>query len=259
MSSATPLNRLENKVVLITGAASGLGAASARRLHREGAFVVISDRNVAPGEALAAELGERASFLALDVTQEEQWIAVLDAVIAQRGRLDALVNNAGVGVVGDIEETTLEQWRFVHAVNTEGVFLGCKHGIRVMKGQGAGSIINISSVAGLTGTPTLAAYSSSKGAVLALTRTVAIHCAQRGYGIRCNSLHPCFIDTPMVDAMVGTSKDPDKARAKLARTIPLGRLGVAEDVAAAVAYLASDDASFITGVELPIDGGFMAQ
>lgn len=259
MSSSTPLNRLENKVAFLTGAASGLGAASARRLHQEGAFVVITDRNAAPGEALAAELGERAAFLPLDVTKEEQWVAALDATLARHGRLDVLVNNAGVGVVADIEETTLEQWRFVHAVNTEGVFLGCKHGIRVMKGQGSGSIVNVSSVAGLTGTPTLAAYSSSKGAVRALTRTVAIHCARKGYGIRCNSIHPVFIDTPMVDAMVGTSKDPEKARANLARSIPLGRLGVAEDVAAAVAYLASADAAFLTGIELPIDGGFLAQ
>jgi len=253
------MNRLENKVALITGAASGLGAASARRLHREGAFVVLTDIAEDKGQALARELGERAAFQRLDVTREDEWIAVLDAVIAAHGRLDVLVNNAGVGVMADIEQTTLEQWRFVHGVNVEGVFLGCKHGVRVMKATGGGSIINLSSVAGMVGAPQLAAYCSSKGAVRTLTKAVAVHCAQKRYGIRCNSLHPAFIDTPMVDAIVEGSGDPARARGGLAKGIPLGHIGAPEDVAAAVAYLASDDAKFVTGVELPIDGGLLAQ
>ena len=251
--------RLEGKVALITGAASGLGAASARRLHREGAFVVVTDRDVEKGAAVAASIGEGAVFHKLDVTSEAEWIAVIDAVVAAQGGLDILVNNAGVGVLASIEDTSIEAFRFVHAVNTEGVFLGCKHAVRVMKARGGGSIINMSSVAGIAGAPEMAAYCSSKGAVRTLTKSVAMHCAKKGYGIRCNSLHPAFIDTPMVDAVVNAHRDTDRARAGLAKSIPLGRLGEADDVAAAVAYLASDDAKFITGVELPIDGGLLAQ
>lgn len=253
------MQRLEGKIALITGAAMGLGAAAARRLHREGAFVVLTDRKTEEGEKVARELGERAEFRALDVTQEEAWIAVLDAVVAAHGKLDVLVNNAGVGVAVDIENTTLEQWRFVHAVNVEGVFLGCKHGVRVMKASGGGSIVNLSSVAGIIGAPNMAAYCSSKGAVRTLTKSVAMHCARMGYGIRCNSLHPAFIETPMVEGLVQTLGDPARARAGLAKSIPLGRIGDPEDVAAAVAYLASDDAKFVTGAELPIDGGLLAQ
>ena len=252
------MNRLEGKVALLTGAASGLGAASARRLHREGAFVVVTDRDEEKGAAVAASLGERAVFHKLDVTSEAAWIEVVDAVIAAQGRLDVLVNNAGVGVIASIEDTTLEAFRFVHAVNVEGVFLGCKHGVRVMKANG-GSIINLSSVAGIAGAPDLAAYCSSKGAVRTLTKSVAMHCAKKGYGIRCNSLHPAFIDTPMVDAIVNASSNQERARVGLAKSIPLGKIGEPDDVAAAVAYLASDDAKFITGVELPIDGGLLAQ
>ncbi|HVK66371.1 MAG TPA: SDR family NAD(P)-dependent oxidoreductase, partial [Polyangium sp.] len=202
------MQRFERKVVLVTGAASGLGAAAVRRLHAEGAVVVITDVARGRGEALAAELGARAEFVVLDVTQEAAWIDVLDAVVAKHGRLDVLVNNAGVGVVGDVESTTLDQWRFVHAVNTEGTFLGCKHAIRVMKGRGGGAIVNLSSVAGIIGAPNLAAYCSSKGGVRTFTKSVAMHCARKGYGIRVNSVHPSFIDTPMVDAMVEKTEDP---------------------------------------------------
>ena len=251
--------RLDGKVALITGAASGLGAATARRLHREGAVVIVTDRDTKKGPAVAAELGERAVFHELDVTSEAAWVAVIDAVVAAHGGLDVLVNNAGVGVMGSVEDTSIEDFRFVHAVNTEGVFLGCKHAVRAMKARG-GSIINMSSVAGIAGAPGLLAYCSSKGAVRTMTKSVAMHCAKQGYGIRCNSLHPAFIDTPMVDAIVNSSRDQERARAGLAKSIPLGgKLGEPEDVAAAVAYLASDDAKFVTGVELPIDGGLLAQ
>jgi len=220
---------------------------------------VVTDRAVERGKAVAAELGERASFMELDVTNEATWIAVLDAVVEAHGKLDVLVNNAGVGVVADVESTTLEQWRFVHAVNTEGTFLGVKHGIRVMKGRGGGSIVNISSVAGMIGAPNLAAYCSSKGAVRTFTKSAAMHCANMGYGIRVNSLHPAFIDTPMVDALVERAQDPAKAKASLAKPIPLGRIGEPEDVAAAVAYLGSDDAKFVTGAGLLVDGGLCAE
>lgn len=249
--------RLAGKVVLVTGAASGLGAAAARRLHAEGAVVVLSDRNAEAGAELARQLGAPAEFVELDVIDEAAWIAVVDGVVARHGRLDGLVNNAGIGLPGSIEDTTLEAFRLVHQVNVEGTFLGCKHAVRVMKARG-GSIVNVSSVAGIAGAPNLAAYSSSKGAVRTLTKSVAMHCAKKGYGIRCNSLHPAFIATPMVDAMVSLSRDPVAARAKLAAGIPLGRIGEPDDVAAAVAYLVSDDARFVTGVELPIDGGLLA-
>ncbi len=252
------MQRFEGKVALITGAASGLGAATARRLHAEGAHVVITDRVRDRGEAVAAELGARAEFWALDVTQEAMWVAVIDAVIEKHGRLDVLVNNAGVGVVGDVESTTLEQWRFVHAVNAEGPFLGTKHAIRVMKTRGGGAIVNMSSVAGMLGAPNLAAYCSSKGAVRTFTKSAAMYCAKMGYGIRVNSVHPTFIETPMVDAMVEGAEDAARAKKALAKSIPLGRLGEPEDVAAAVAYLASDDAKFVTGTELLVDGGLVA-
>jgi 3(or 17)beta-hydroxysteroid dehydrogenase len=252
------MQRLSGKVALITGGGSGLGAATARRLHAEGAFVWITDRVVESGQTLAAELGERAIFRALDVTREADWIEAIGAIDTAHGRLDVLVNNAGVGVVADIETTTLEQWRFVHSVNVEGTFLGCKHGIGLMKRTG-GSIINLSSVAGIVGDPKLAAYCSSKGAVRTLTKAVAMHCARKQYGIRVNSVHPAFIDTPMVDDIVSSAKDPEKARVGLAKAIPLGRIGEPTDVAAAVAYLASEDAKFVTGSELTVDGGLLAQ
>lgn len=253
------MTRFEGKTILITGAASGIGLATARRLHREGAFVVLTDRNAEGGAAAARELGESSLFRALDVTREEAWIAVLEEVVALRGRLDVLVNNAGIGIRGSVEEATLEQWRLVHAVNTEGVFLGAKYAIKAMKERGGGAIINVSSVAGIAGAPDLAAYASSKGAVRALTKSIAIHCAAKGYDIRCNSIHPIFTETPMVNAMVDDNSDPERMRKKLMRAVPLGRLGTPDDIAAAIAYLASDDARFLTGIELPVDGGFLAQ
>lgn len=253
------MNRLEGKTVLITGAASGLGAAAARRLHREGAFVVVTDRNSADGAAVAGELGERGLFRELDVTREDQWISVIDGVMALRGRLDVLVNNAGIGITGTIEDATIEDFRRSHAVNVEGVFFGCKHAVRVMKARREGSIINLSSMAALVGAPNLCTYAATKGAVRSLTKSVALHCGQHGYGIRCNSIHPIFIETPMMHGMLEGSKDPEKLRRGLVKSIPLGRIGEPEDVAAAVAYLASEDARFLTGIELPIDGGFLAQ
>jgi 3(or 17)beta-hydroxysteroid dehydrogenase len=252
------MQRLSGKVALVTGGSSGLGAAAVRRLHAEGAFVWITDLVPEAGQALANDLGERSSFQKLDVTREADWIEVLDTIDTTHGRLDVLVNNAGVGVVADIETTTLEQWRFVHSVNVEGTFLGCKHSIGLMKRTG-GSIINLSSVAGIVGDPKLVAYCSSKGAVRTLTKAVAMHCARKQYGIRVNSLHPAFIDTPMVDGIVSSAKDPEKARVGLAKAIPLGRIGEPADVAAAIAYLASDDAKFVTGSELTVDGGLLAQ
>ena len=256
------MGRVEGKVALVTGAASGIGRATALRLAAEGARVVVTDRLVEAGEAVAAEIGPSAFFQPLDVTREAEWIAAMEATVRRFGRLDVLVNNAGVGVVKDIESTTLEEWRFVHAVNAEGVFLGCREAIKVMKGAAAGaggSIVNVSSIAGLVGEATLAAYCSSKGAVRLLTKSIAMHCAQRGYGIRCNSVHPSFIATPMVEAMIEASPDHDKARAQLTRAAPLGRLGDVDDVAYLILYLASDESKFITGAEMVVDGGATAR
>jgi 3(or 17)beta-hydroxysteroid dehydrogenase len=251
--------RVEGKVVLVTGGASGLGAAAVRMLVREGAKVAITDLNEAPGQALAQELGEATRFWRLDVTKEEDWTSVVDAVLATFGRLDVLVNNAGMGIVKDVETLTLQEWRLVHAVNLDGVFLGCKHGIRAMRQSNAkGSIINLSSVAGLVGVAAFPAYSSAKGGVRLLTKSVAIHCAQKGYGIRCNSIHPAFVDTPMVDALANAARDAAAARERLIKSMPIGRLGRPDEVAYAVVFLASDESSLMTGSEFVLDGGFTA-
>jgi len=246
------MNRVDGKVALVTGAASGIGRACAQRLAAEGARVVATDRNVETGEAAARELG--VTFATLDVTDGAAWERVVGAL----DRLDILVNAAGVGIAGDIETATLEQWRFINAVNSEGVFLGCQAAIRVMKATG-GSIVNLSSVAGLIGDPDLPAYCASKGAVRLLTKSIALHCARKGYGIRCNSVHPSFIATPMLDGLVAGARDPVKARDKLEKAAPLGRTGQPEEVAALVLFLASDESRFITGSELVIDGGVTAR
>jgi 3(or 17)beta-hydroxysteroid dehydrogenase len=251
--------RVEGKVVLVTGAASGLGKAAALMLAREGARVAITDRNESGAREVAGALGEAARVWKLDVTQEADWERVVDEVLATFGRLDVVVNNAGIGVAKDVEALSLEEWRLVHSVNLDGVFLGCKHAIRGMRKCGAkGSIINVSSVAGLVGVENLVAYCSSKGGVRLLTKSVALHCARKGYDIRCNSLHPTFIDTPMVTGLASLSGDAAAGKAKLARMIPLGHLGEPDDVAYAVLYLASDESKMVTGSELVVDGGSTA-
>ncbi|NMO21286.1 glucose 1-dehydrogenase [Pyxidicoccus fallax] len=257
------MKRVEGKVALVTGAAGGLGSAAARMLAREGAKVVVTDRKgrEKEGQELAASLGEGAGlFVPLDVTKEADWAHAMERTLAHFGRLDVLVNNAGMGIPKDIESLSLEEWRLVHAVNLDGVFLGCQHGIRAMRQCGAkGSIINVSSVAGLMGVPTIVAYGSAKGAVRMLTKSVALHCASKGYGIRCNSIHPTFIETDMVTALANASSDPARARAAMTRSIPLGRLGEPDDIAYAVVYLASDESKLMTGAEFVIDGGATAQ
>jgi len=259
---AAGTKRVAGKIALVTGAASGIGRAIARTLAEQGATVMVADIEENAALAVVAEIGEeggRAEVVALDVTDEDQWATALDGVAERHGRLDILVNNAGI-VTGDasIEDLTLDAWRRIQAVNSEGVMLGCKHGVRVMKRTGGGSIVNISSIAGIVGAPHLSAYCASKGAVRILTKSVALHCARKGYGIRCNSVHPSYTDTPMVDRMVAQRDDPERMRAALQAASPLGRLGSPADVAAAVLYLASDDAAFVTGAELVVDGGVTA-
>ena len=253
------MGRLEGKTALVTGAASGIGLQTSIRLAEEGALVMMTDINHEEGLQQAEKLGANATFLKLDITEEEEWISVLDETVKRFGRLDILVNSAGMVLIADVEQITLEDWRKVHAVNLDGTFLGCKHGVRVMKEFGAGSIINLSSVSGMIGGFNLAAYNSSKGAVRMLTKSVALHCARAGYGIRCNSIHPTFIETPMLESMILDSPDPEKARQTLVRQVPLRRIGKPEDVANMIVYLASDESTFVTGTEMVIDGGVIAQ
>ena len=253
------MGRLEGKTALVTGAASGIGLQTSIRLAEEGARVMMTDINLEEGLQQAEKLGTNATFLKLDITEEEEWISVLNETVKRFGRHDILVNSAGMVLIADVEQITLEDWRKVHAVNLDGTFLGCKHGVRVMKEFGAGSIINLSSVSGMIGGFNLAAYNSSKGAVRMLTKSVALHCARAGYGIRCNSIHPTFIETPMLESMIRDSPDPEKARQTLVRQVPLRRIGKPDDVANMIVYLASDESTFVTGTEMVIDGGVIAQ
>ena len=248
--------RLGGKVALITGAASGIGRAAAAMFHAEGAKVVATDRN----EAGLATLGSDADLvLPQDVTDEARWREVIDAAVAAFGRLDILVNSAGVGTLGSIETTTLADWRMTNAVNVEGTFLGCREAVRVMKETGGGSIVNLSSVAGIIGDASSVAYCASKGAVRLMTKSAALHCARAGYKIRFNSVHPSFAETPMVLEGIARAKDPERVRAGLARAAPMGRMGRAEEVAATILFLASDESSFTTGAEFMVDGGLTAQ
>ena len=250
--------RLDGKVAYVTGAASGLGRAIAERFVREGASVAIADINREAGEALARELGAAAHFIEHDVTREEAWIDGLAAAARKFAQLDILVNNAGIAIIATIEKTTLAQWRQVHAVNLDGVFLGCKHVLPHLREAGGGSIINLSSIAGLIGDPALPAYCSSKGGVRLLTKSVALHCARRRDNIRCNSIHPVFAETPMLESFFANARQPEETRAALAKAIPLGRFAKPEEIAAMALYLASDEARFVTGAEFTIDGGLTA-
>jgi NAD(P)-dependent dehydrogenase (short-subunit alcohol dehydrogenase family) len=253
--SADRAGRLKGKTALITGAASGIGRATALLFHAEGARVAATDRNE---KGLAGLAGVAELALAQDVAEEARWREVVDAVVDAFGGLDILVNSAGVALKGNIEKATLDDFRRTNAVNVEGVFLGCREAIRVMKGRG-GSIVNLSSVAGIIGDAQSAAYCASKGAVRMLTKSAALHCARAGYNIRLNSVHPSFADTPMVQELIASSKDPDRVREGLSRASPMGRMGRAEEVAHAILYLASDESSFTTGIELMVDGGLTAQ
>ena len=260
--SAAGTARIEGKIALITGAASGIGLATSHMMAAQGGSVVLTDLNAEAGERAAHAIsasGGTATFRQHDVTSEPDWISVAEFVETLHGRLDILVNNAGVGTTGSIEETTLDQWRAIHAVNSEGPFLGCKYALDLLKkNKTGGSSVNVSSVAGIIGAPNLAAYCSSKASVRLLTKSVALHCARKGYGIRCNSVHPSYTDTPMVDEMVENHRTPDRYKSALESASPMGRLGDAEDIASAILYLASDDTKFTTGSEIVVDGGLTA-
>lgn len=252
--------RLDGKVALITGAAGGIGRATAEMMVREGARVMLTDVRETEVAAVAEGLGEAATARTQDVTDEQGWIDTIAATVAAFGKLNVLVNNAGVGLPKNVEDTTLEEWRFIHAVNAEGPFLGTKYALPKMRAAGEpGSIVNVSSVAGLIGGRNLAAYCSAKGAVRLLTKSVALHCAEKGMAIRCNSVHPSFTRTDMVEGLFKLSPEPGRVEAALISEIPMGRLGEAREVAAAIVFLASDEASMITGAEMPIDGGATAR
>ena len=252
------MGRVEGKVAIVTGAGSGLGAAASAALAREGAIVVLTDVDVAGGERVAKEIDGAAIFVQHDVTREEDWVRVIGDTASRFGRLDVLVNNAGVVVVATIEDTTIEQLRFVEAVNIEGPFLGCKHAIPRMAASGGGSIINLSSTAALIGTPPFAAYSASKGAVRSLTQTVAVHCKQRGNGVRCNSIHPGGMLTPMTRNLRSAIGETSKLAMQMAGDLTAATIGDPEDIANAVVYLASDESRFVNGSLLAIDDALTA-
>ena len=255
------MDRVKGKVALVTGAALGLGRACALLLAREGAKVVATDLKEDEGAALVQEIkdsGGEATFIRHDVASSDVWKNAIETATRKYGGLDIVVNNAGVALSASVEDTTLDQWRWLMSINLDGVFLGTQLAIAVLKEKG-GSIINLSSIEGLIGDPNLAAYNASKGAVRLLTKSCALHCAKSGYRIRVNSVHPGYIWTPMVEAFLAAQADPAAAKIAVEAMHPVGHLGEPKDIAYGVLYLASDESKFVTGAELVIDGGYTAQ
>ncbi|RZF64237.1 SDR family oxidoreductase [Sphingomonas populi] len=252
------MQRLKNKTCVVTGAARGIGRAIAARFQDEGAIVIVTDMDEAAGAATAAEIG--CAFEPLDVREEADWLRLARIVPIA----DVVVNNAGVtgfeagATAHDPEHASLADWRAVHQVNLDGTFLGCRYAIGAMKAKGAGSIINISSRSGLVGIPMAAAYASSKAAIRNHSKTVALYCAQQGWTIRCNAIHPAAILTPMWEPMLGSGPDREARMQALVADTPLKRFGTPEEVAAVAAMLASDEATYVTGTEIHIDGGLLA-
>ncbi len=239
--------QLEGHIVLVTGALGTLGTAMCKAIEAAG------------GVAIRSDLSTRGKVdIALDVTREEDWKAAMAEIEKRHGRLDGLVNNAGIGTPGDVEQTPFSEWKRVMAVNADGVFLGCKYAMALLARSKAPSIVNISSASGIVGGANLAAYNASKGAVRLLTKSVALSGARKRPPVRCNSVHPAFIEGDMVDAIVHGRPDPDKARAKLQAQIPIGRLGRPQEVAASVVWLLSPASAFTTGSEVLVDGGLIA-
>lgn len=254
--------RLQNKVALITGAAKGIGQSCAELFSKEGATVILTDIDDQLGLQVCKDMGINAHYLHLDVEQEDQWQLVMAKIKEDFGGLDILVNNAGI--IG-FDETSgphnpefldMDSWRKVHAINSDSIAIGCKYGIQLMKSSSAASIINMSSRSGIVGIPAAAPYAASKAATRNHTKSVALYCAQQGYPIRCNSIHPGAILTPLWDAMLGENKA--EGIKSIAAGIPIGHMGQPEDVAYAALFLASNESKYITGIELNVDGGILA-
>lgn len=258
-------DRVKDKTILITGAAGGLGQAMALRLLEEGASVALTDLDLGAVEALrdrlAADHPGRVFAFAQDVTREEDWVRVVADAVAAMGGLSVLINNAGIG--GELryaEADSLENWRKVQAVNIESIMLGCKHAMPHLRASAPASIINLSSVAGLAAAPGMGAYNATKAAVWMYTKTIALEAAKQDWNVRCNSVHPVFIKTPILDPFIAMAGDDEaKAHERLTRGIPMKRIGEPDDVAWCVVYLASDESKFVTGSEFKIDGGMLAQ
>ena len=242
------------KIAFVTGGASGLGAAIARRLHEDGFRVVLSDIDEQGGTRLAEELGGWAEFIRLDVSSEESWKAAIGYLEDRHGRLDVLVNNAGITTIGNIETLSFAALKREFSINLDSVFLGCQNAISLMKTYG-GSIINIASGCSRKVKPDLAGYNATKAAVTMLSKTIALHCAKQGYGIRVNTVHPGAMRTPIVDKVLSQSDDPDALLASFIADHPIGRIGEPTDIAAMVSFLASEQATFVTGAEFFVDGG----
>jgi NAD(P)-dependent dehydrogenase (short-subunit alcohol dehydrogenase family) len=255
------MSRVADKVVPVTGAGSGIGRASAKLLAAEGATVIVTDVDRAGGLETVQQIaslnsGGGARFEEQDTAKEADWRRIIDDIMAREGRLNGLVNNAGIAgpFPSSFEGESLDQWRRILSINVEGVFLGCKYGVPALRASGGGSIVNMSSLAALLGTPDLSAYGASKGAVRQFTKTVAMDCARKGYKVRCNSVHPGIIMTPMGEHILPS----EKARERTRQRVPIGHFGTPEDIAYGVLYLISDESRFMTGAELVIDGGMNA-
>jgi len=254
--------RLTGRVALVTGAARGIGRAVSRGLAREGARVLVTDSDGegarATAEQVAAEFGDESSAVArLDVTSADDWARAIETCRKRFGALSILVNNAGIMVVGSLEDIDLADWRRSMMVNADGPFLGCRHALPLMRESQPGSIINIASISATVASHNLVAYNASKAAMWMLTKSVALHCARRGWNIRCNSIHPTFVRTDLLDGFVG-GRERGEVLDKLARQVPLGRIAEVDDVVAAVTYLASDESAMMTASELKLDGGLSA-
>lgn len=250
------MERLQDRVALVTGAADGIGAATAVLLAEAGASVVVTDINVDGAEKLADSLGNDSLALELDVCEEPIWRKVIANIVAHYGRLDILVNNAGGNGAGSIEAISVEDYRKAMRLNADSVFIGSKLAIEVMKSNGGGNIINVSSIHGRRAASYGASYTAAKGAVRLLTKSIALHCAQNSYNIRCNSIHPGYVLTTALKDWLNSHTDPDALMAELISKHPIGFIGFPEDIAKGILFLASDDSRFMTGSELVMDGGF---